>query len=883
MRPEHWLFTIPLRLRSLFRWAQADQELDDELRDHLERKTEEYVAQGMTQEEAHRRARLDLGGIEQTKEKCRDARRVNWIEDFVQDLRFGFRMLRKSPGFTVLAALCLALGTGVNTSVFALLDFTMLRPLPVPEPNRMTLLSRASDDRFSYPDYLAYRDRGQTFAALAASFPTESSLDANEQSHLISAEAVSANYFETMGIAPFIGRWFTDESEPVAVLSYSAWRNFFNGDLSILGKSVRSETQWYTVIGVASPAFTGINAPIQTAIWVPLHMWAKQYPQRAEHLRDRADPSLRVMVLGRLEEHVTPSEAAANVNAVDAELRREMPATSEAAAAPLTVEIIHGAPSPFSRGGAAPLDILFVVVGSVVLLIACVNVGNLLLARGTARQRELSVRAVLGAGRGRLLRQLLVETFLLSLLGVAGGLVLNQWSNHILNAAVDALPVEARVAIHASLSLNSRVFLFALGLCFLSTLLCGVLPARRAVRRDVYSILKGGGTSGDRVRLRQVSLVAQVGLSLILLLCAGLFLRSIYRMRAAESGFAVQHRLYALTYISAPEFTRASGLNFYEQTVERLRALPGIRNAAVTRFLPLMITGAETDCISTGTTSPFNATFGVISPSFLTTMQIPLLEGRDFTVDDGPSSPPVVLVSQALAQHLWGKADAVGQHVQLGCSDPTTAEVVGVVRDTKVDSLGEPPQAHFYRPFAQRYTGLATVVVETSVDPASVARTVSSLIRGESSGVRIYDLQPVATQIERSYWIIRLETTVLLILGLLALVLAAVGLYGVVAFHAAQRIQEIGLRMALGATPGEIHRLILFRGMTITLAGVLIGIAVSAGLAPLLARFLSGLSPIDPLTFAVSAGLWIGVALLACSLSARRAMRVDPMVALRCE
>src|SRR5215471_12817794 len=300
-------------------------------------------------------------------------------------------------------------------------------------------------------------------------------------------------------------------------------------------------------------------------------MWAGQYPQRAEHLLDRAHPTLDVMVLGRLQEHVAPSEAAASLNAVDAELRRETPMISEAAAAPLTVEIIHGAPSPFSRSGAAPLDILFLGVGSVVLLIACVNVGNLLLARGTARQRELSLRAVLGAGRGRLLCQLLVETFLLSLLGVAGGLVLNQWSNHILNAAVGALPVEARVAIHADLSLNSRVFLFALGLCFLCTLLCGSLPARRAVRRDVYSILKSGGTAGERVRLRQLSLVAQVALSLILLLCAGLFLRSIYRMRAVEPGFEVQNRLYALTYISAPEFTQASGLQFYERTVERLR------------------------------------------------------------------------------------------------------------------------------------------------------------------------------------------------------------------------------------------------------------------------------------------------------------------------
>ena len=877
------LRNIASGLRSLFRKNEVERELDEELRAYQEMAAEEKMKGGMSRKEALRAVRLERGSLEVSKEIIRSGGWESVVDTLWRDLLFATRMLRKSPGFTVLAVLCLALGTGVNTSVFALLDFTMLRPLPVPEPSRMTLMSRADNARFSYPDYLVYRDRGQTFTALAASFPTESSIDVNEQSHLISAEAVSANYFETMGIAPFIGRWFTDENEPVAVLSYSAWRNFFNGDPNVLGKSVRSETQWYTVIGVASPAFTGINAPIQTAIWVPLHMWAHQYPERADHLLDRAHPSLEVMVLGRLEEHVTTSEAAANLNAVDAELRRETPATSEAAAAPLTVEIIHGTPSPFSRSGAAPLDILFVVVGSIVLLVACVNVGNLLLARGTARQQELSVRAAMGASRGRLLRQLLVETFLLSLLGVAGGLVLNQWSNHLLNAVVDALPVEARVAIHPDLSLNLRLLLFAMGLCFLCTLLCGVLPAWRTVRRDVYSILQGGGTRGDRVRLRQLSLVAQVGLSLILLLCAGLFLRSINLMRAAEPGFAVRHRLYALTYISAPEFTKASGLQFYKQTVERLRALPGIRNAAVTRFLPLMITGAETDCISTGTSSPINATFGVISPSFLTTMQIPLLEGRDFNADDGPSSPSVVLVSQALAQRFWGKTSAVGQHVQFGCGDPTTAEVVGVVRDTKVGSLGEPPQAHFYRPFAQRYTGLATVVVETSVDPASVARTVSSLIRSESSGVRIYDLQPVATQIDRSYWIIRLETTVLLILGLLALVLAAVGLYGVVAFHAAQRTQEIGLRMALGATPREIHRLILLRGMKITLAGVLIGITVSAGLAPLLARFLSGLSPVDPLTFAVSAGLWIGVALLACYLPARRAVRVDPMVALRYE
>lgn len=867
----------------MFRRKRKANDFSAEIEAHIQHETERLREQGLSEEEARSAARRAFGNRTKVQERFYESGRWLWWDHFWQDVRYASRMLRKSPGFTVLAALCLALGIGVNASVFALLDFTMLRPLAVPGPYRMTVLSRAGNPEFSYPDYVAYRDRSQAFTALAASLPTESSIDANDQSHLVSAEAVSADYFETMGVSPFIGRWFTDENEPVAVLSYSAWRNFFSADPSILGRSVRSESQSYTVIGVAPPAFTGVNAPIQTAIWIPLHIWANQYPDARAHLLDRAHPWPRVMVFGRLKDQVSPLEAAANLNTIDGQLRRETPANSDGAAAPLRLEIIHGAPSPFTRSGAVPLEVLFFLVAAIVLLIACVNVGNLLLARGATRQREISVRAALGASRERLLRQLLVETFLLSLLGMAGGLVLNQWTNRLLNVVVDALPVEARVAVHPDLSLNSSVLMFALGLSFLCTLLCGLFPAWRAAHRDVYPILKGGTASRHRVRIRQVSLVAQVGLSLILLLCSGLFLRSIYRMRATDPGFVVQHRLYALTYISAPEFTPASGLQFYTQTLGHLRALPGVRNAAVTRFLPLMIIGQESDCISTNKISPFPATLGVISPGFLTTMQVPLREGRDFTVADGPSSPPVVLVSQTLAQRLWGKDSAVGQHLRFGCSSPTTAEVVGVVRDTKVRSLGESPQPHFYRPFAQRYTGLATLVVETSGDPLAMARAVRSLIRGENSGVRIYDLEPVASQIDRSYWIIRLETTVLLIFGLLALVLAAVGLYGVVAFHAAQRTQEIGLRMALGATPQGVYRLILLNGVKITLAGVIVGITASAGLAPLLTRFLSGLSPADPLTFAASAGLWIGVALLACYIPARRAMRVHPMVALRYE
>jgi predicted permease len=879
----NWIYTLPLKLRSVFRRPQLERELDDELRYHIESKTAAYTSKGMTPERAHRAALLELGGLEQTKEACRDQRKLNLIEDLLKDLGYGLRMLRKSPSFTFLAALCLALGIGVNTSVFTVADLAMLRPLPVSDPERMTILSRAGDPQISYPDYLDYRDRSQAFTSLAASLPTESSLDANDDSHLASAEAVSGNYSQTMEVSTVLGRWFTDENEPVAVLSYPAWRQFFDGDPRILGKMVRSESQWYSVIGVASPDFTGIDTPIQTALWVPLHVWANQYPDARAHLLDRAQPWPRVMVIGRLQSNVAASAAAANLNSIDALMRRENPMAPEAAIAPLTLEIIHGAPSPVTRRGAVPLVTLLFLVVAVILLIACVNVGNLLLARGAARERELAMRTALGASRERLMRQLLIETLLLSLLGTAGGLILGVWTNHLLNALFESLPVEVQVVLHLNLSLNVRVFAFALGLSFVCTLLCGLFPAWRAVRRDVYPTLHGGNASKQGAQLRHVSLVAQVALSLILLLCSGLFLHSIYRMRATDPGFAVRNRLYMLTYISGPEFTPVTGLQFYTQTLENLRSLPGVRSASLTRFLPLMATSQETDCVSTEKVSSFTATLGVISPGFLSTMEIPLLEGRDFNRVDGPSSAPVVLVSENLARRLWPEKSAVGQHLRFGCVDTTAAEVVGLVHDTKIRSLGEPPQPHFYRPFAQRYTGLATLVVETDGDSVGIARGIHLLVRSESASVRTFALEPLASHVERSYWMVRWETTVLLMFGMLALVLAAVGLYGVMAFHVGQRTQEIGVRMTLGARPAEVYRLILREGMKIALSGVALGIVASAGLAQLLARFLSGLSPVDPLTFAASAVLWVTVALLACYVPARKAARVDPMVALRYE
>ncbi|HEX8765580.1 MAG TPA: ABC transporter permease, partial [Candidatus Acidoferrum sp.] len=628
------LSSLRSALSALFHRSRVENDAEEELRAHVQNRADDLECRGWTRAEAERRARIEFGAHEKFKEECREASGALFLHTLLQDLRFGVRMLRKNPGFTLLAVLCLALGIGVNTSIFTVLDFTLLRPLPVREPDQMTILSRAGNPEIAYPDYAEYRERSQAFAALAASLPTESTLEVNDETHLAAAEAVSGNYSETMKLSTTLGGWFTDENEPVAVLSYMAWRRFFDGDPHVLGRRVRSETQWYTVIGVATPKFTGIYTPIETEVWVPLHIWARQYPDAQAHLLDRAHPWPQVMVFGRLREHVSSSEAAANLNAIDTLIQRENRAVSKAATAPLTLEIVHGAPSPVTRRGAVPfVTLLFLVVG-IVLLIACVNVGNLLLARGAARERELSVRAALGASKERLLRQLLLETLLLSLLGTAGGLFLGHWTNHFLNVLFGSLPVEAQVALHLDLSLNSRVFAFALGLSFVCTLLCGLFPAWRTVRRDVYPVLNGGRAPRQRARLRHASLVAQVALSLILLLCSGLFLRSIYRMQASDPGFEVRNRFYALTFVSAPEFTETTGLQFYQQTLEHLRNLPGVRSAALTRFLPLMPTGQESDCVSAEGTSPFTATLGVISPGFLSTMQIPLIDGRDFSATD---------------------------------------------------------------------------------------------------------------------------------------------------------------------------------------------------------------------------------------------------------
>jgi predicted permease len=791
------------------------------------------------------------------------------------DFAHAWRLLLRSPGFTVLAILCLALGIGVNTSIFSLLNFLYLRPLPVSAPDRLLVLRRGgSSPLISYPDYRDFRDRSQLFEGMAVSNPTESSLDFDGQSHAAAAEAVSLSYPHVIGVRPYLGRWFEREDEQTAVVSFRTWQRLFHGDPKILGKRVRSETQWYTIVGVAPREFAGIYLPLNMDLWVPFQTWARQYPGRVASLDDRARP--QVFVFGRLKPGIDASQATAELNAIAAQMQNEQP-HNEARPMPLVAERVRGVPNIASRRAAMPVSAVLLAVVGMVLLIACVNVGNLLLARGAGREREISTRIALGAGRARIVRQLLTESLFLAAGGGLLGFILGAWTSRWFETI---LPTTAfGESLRLDLAPDLRVAISTAALALLTTLLFGLAPAWRASRTDVIARLKGDA-GRDRFRLRRISLAGQVSVSLILLLTAGLFLRVLLAFQASDPGFAVNNRLYVTAYVSAPEFTPETGRQFYRQTLERLRALAGVKSAAITDRLPL--TPTRPDCASESGRDTVPASTSAISPGYLQTMRIPLLAGRDLDDGDLPDGLPVAIVNEALAKHLWPGRTPIGKQVMLGCHGASVFEVVGVARDTRFVSLGDPPKPHVYRPFSQNYRGIETILVETA-SSGTMLETVRKAVASSSAGVRIYSVTPLSEWVDRSYWQVRWEASMLGAFGCLAVLLAAVGLYGVAAYHVTLRTREIGIRMAVGAQPADVLRLVLGQGLSCALIGVGIGLLASMALMRVMAQLLYGVSPTDLPTYAAVSALWISVAFVACYIPARRAAQVDPTVALRYE
>jgi predicted permease len=810
--------------------------------------------------------------------------------DLRQDLHYAVRVLRRNPGYTLTAMLCLGLGIGVNSTVFCMVNDLFWQPLPVPQSDRVVAIGRSSDEMTcSYRDYQEFERRvaapdGGLFTGLVAYDEMPTSIDTEGVSQMAMAEAVSGNFAATLQVPAQIGRWFTPQddrpgADPVAVLSDGAWSRRFGRSTDAIGKRVRIESSWYRIVGVAPAGFIGLSPPHTAQIWVPL-MTQSYVTDALANPGERERP--RVRLVGRLAAGRGIRTAEAELRSVDDQIRREFPHDT-APKGSLTVGVAAGASMPMVREVATAMAVLLLSVTGIVLLIACVNVANLLLSRSAVRRREMAVRQALGAGRWRLARQTLSEGLLLAAGGAGFGLLFGYAAGLLLAAYLPALPHIGTVTLDPSV--NWRVSAFAAAASLASALLFTLAPALEHSRPDLTSSLKAEGAGARRMRQRDVYVVAQVALSLVLLIAATLLVRGLRHALLIDPGFAMDHRLAARIYISEPEYTPESGRLFFARVLETVRSTPGVRSATLSYTVPLNF--MDSTCAATDPTArPRRVGSDIVVPGYFDTLAIPILGGRQFTAADRAGSPRVVVVNQTFAGRFWPGENPVGKTVWVGCDAKRrreVAEVVGVARDGKYESLDEAPRAFVYRPFAQGWVGFVALIVETAGNPGDFTAPLRNILRGLDPSLRIYEIQTLEQFAQDSLWKVRWQASLLAVFGGLAMLLAAVGLYGVVAYAVAQRTREIGVRMAMGAQRADVLWMVLGRGLGLTAIGIALGLILSAAAMRMLGGLLYGMSPLDPVSFALASLAWTATAMLASYVPARRAMKVDPVVALRWE
>ena len=824
--------------------------------------------------------------------------------NFHQDLRGGLRMLKKSPGFTFVAVLSLALGIGANTAIFTIINAVFLHPLPVEEPSRLaevftrdTLTVDAETNRqltpTSLPNYEDYRDQNTVFTGLGiVTFPIPLNWGGQVEPQQLNASLVSGNFFDVLGVKPYRGRTFVADGDkklganPEVVLSYSLWARRFGSDPNTVGQTITLNGTPYTVVGVAPPSFKGIvSLGPADVIWIPISM--RDYVLTGQLKAHENSRRMRwLSIVGRLKPEVGIAEARAAMKTIAASLEKEYPRDNKGR----TVELFPLNESAlginqrrqFSLAG----GVLMGVVG-LVLLIACVNLANLLLAQAAKREKELSIRAAMGAGRFRLVRQLLTESTMLSLMGGFAGLLVAYWGRNVLWSFRPPFLLDGSI----DLSFDSRVLGFTVAISLLTGLVFGIIPAIKASRTDINEILKVGGRGGalgwTHNRLRGLLVISEIALALVALVGSGLFLRSMQNAQQFNPGFESQNLFQLLFDLGALRYDEDHGQQFFRDVIERAKSVPGVVSASVSSngvfgvggggiLGTIFREGEQTDPNNRGTLVNFDD----VTPGHFETMRIPLLRGRDFTDFDRENTTPVVVVNEAMANLMWPGQQALGKRFAIVLS-PNLFQVVGVVGTTIVGRIGEDPQPVAYFPLRQQYSSLATLVVRTTGNPEALLGAVRTQVQQIDKNLAFTNGQTAQQILGQGLWAARMGAALLGLFGALALILASIGIYGVLAYSVAQRTNEIGLRMALGAQPRQVLGLVLEQGMLLALIGAAVGVLVALPVARLSSGLLYGVSATDPLTYGGITLLLMGVALLACYLPARRATRIDPLVALR--
>ena len=869
------------RWRALIHKDEMEHELDEEMQFHLERDIEQKVRSGMTPEDARYAALKSFNRFDQSKEECRSARGVGLIENILRDISYSVRVLLKNHAFTIVVILTLALGIGANTAIFSFANGILLRPLPYPQSDRLAVLDETALKRgvdsmsVSFPNFLDWREQNKVFEDIAIYSGTNRfSLTGAGEPVELRGSYISQGLFEVLRVSPILGRTFTtNEDRPdedaVVILGYDLWQRNFGGDPQIVGRKIMISNRPRTIVGVMP---RGFKFPEVSELWAPLALTTKTFT--------RTDHGLNA--IARLKDGVSFTEAQTEMNTIATRIEQQNPVTNEGLGVKVT-SLHQNLTGDYRQA----LLILLGVVGCV-LLVACVNVANLQLARATARQKEFALRAALGAGRWRIMRQLLIESLLLATVGGALGFALSLWA---LNLLLHAIPI--KLPFWMNFGIDLRVLGFTAAITLLTGFIFGAIPALQTSRVDLNDTLKEGGrgSAGVRAGARSLLVVTEIALSLILLVGAGLMIQSLLRLRRVNIGLDAKNVLTATVIVPRAKYAEGEQrATFFKQLVERVRSLPGVHAASATATLPLSggnwgrsLTVEGYPVLPVGQAPMIQHT--VVTPGYFRTMGIPLLAGRDFTDADTKGTPDVTIVDERLAREYWPNDTPIGKRIRFGPPEDNEPWhiVIGVVSAVRHQRMQEETRESVYLPHAKMPVNGLSLVARTSSDPRDFVAAIRREVAQLDPDLPVSGVATMEEVVAESIWQPRLYATLFSVFASGALILALIGIYGVMAFLVQTRTHEIGIRMALGATARDVFKLVVGRGMKLTAVGVAVGVGGAIALTRLMHSLLFNTSATDPITFILISVLLSLAAFLACYIPARRAAKVDPLVALRYE